>query len=230
MRSLAWLLLFTATSAYRVTEYEEERCTHNGLLFHHLADTNSCHKLNVRVASSILVKIDNFHDDQYQLNVYDNDDCTGDIVGAISDLNGCMDLYSPDNNRAGRSVKLTTKPASTEPGKKRGSASENFEAGRPFNGHFLTGGSLLEVPVARGRFRFVWPSDCSDNGTYCDDNAIGMFCAGSLAELLAQEEADRLAALESETWHDRLLNQGGSLFNRAYAAVADWGERLLRVN
>ncbi|RJE26837.1 hypothetical protein PHISCL_00862 [Aspergillus sclerotialis] len=210
MRSLSWFLLFTATNAYRVTEYSEERCTHKGLSFHHLADTKSCHGLDVPVTSSILVKIDNFHDDQYQLNVYENDDCTGDIVGAISDLNGCMDLYSPDNNRMGRSVALTAIP---DPGKERHSASENFEAGRTFNGNYLTGGGdLIAIPIARDNFRLVRASDRLDDGTY-DNDAIETFYAGSLGELLSREDTDRLTALKSQAWDEWLLNQNDSFFN-----------------
>lgn len=228
MRSLSWFLFFIATNAYRVTEYSEERCTRKGLSFHHLAHTKSCHGLNVPVTSSILVKIDNFHDDQYQLNVYDNDDCTGDIVGTISDLNGCMNLYSPDNNRTGRSVALTAIPDSTDPGKKQHLTSENFEAGRTFNGNYLTGGGdLIAIPIARDNFRLVQPSDRLDDGTYCND-AIETFRAGSLGELLSQEDANRLTALKSQTWHKWLLNQNDSFFNRAYE-VAQWVELALVV-
>ncbi|RMJ23657.1 hypothetical protein PHISP_05476 [Aspergillus sp. HF37] len=229
MRSLVWLLLFMTTWAYWVTEYNEERCTHNGCRAYQLADANTCQKLDICVASSILVKIDNFHDDQYELNVYENNDCTGDVAGSISNLNGCMNLFSHDSNRVGRSVKLTPKSASTEPERQRGSASENFEAGRLFNAPFLADKSLLVVPVERGAFQFNRRSDRCDDGTYCS-NAIEIFRTGPLGELLAQEEADKLAALESEKWHEKLLNQGGFYFKQAYAAVADWGERLLRAD
>ena len=220
MLSLSWFLLFIATNAYWVTEYSEERCTHKGLSFHHLADTKSCHGLNTPVTSSILVKIDNFYDNQYQLNVYDNDNCTGDIIGAINDLNGCMNLYPPNsNNRTGRSVALTTIPDSTNLGKKRYSASENFEAGRAFNGDYLIGGrdgDLIAIPIARDNFRIGQLSDRSDDGTY-RNGAIEIFYAGSLEELLLREDA----TLKSQTWHKWLLNQKGSFFYWAYK-VAQW--------
>ncbi|RJE16994.1 hypothetical protein PHISCL_10669, partial [Aspergillus sclerotialis] len=68
---LLWLLLFTTTSAYRVVEYDKARCTHNEFRSYQVihANNNVCQKINVRVASSILVKVDNFYDDQYQLSV-----------------------------------------------------------------------------------------------------------------------------------------------------------------
>lgn len=239
MLSLVWLLLFTATSAYRIMEYDRERCTHNGFRSYQLAHANNaCQKLNVRVASSILVKLDNVHDDQYQLNVYDNNDCTGDAVGAISNLNGCMNLFSLDNNRVGRSVKLTPRAALTEP--ERESTGKGFEAGLLFNADDFGKENKIMVPIARGVFQHVNRSDRSDDGTYRDD-AIESFFPKSLKRLLAEEaqeswdnldadeyiDADEFELLASEKWHERLLNQGGFYFNRAYAAAADWGEWLI---
>ncbi|KAE8423073.1 hypothetical protein BDV36DRAFT_279561 [Aspergillus pseudocaelatus] len=71
--------LFTATLGYRLFEYTGERCTGSNL--------------NEGVASSLLVKIDNVHDDLYQVNVYENEDCTGSILGAIANTNGCLNLH-----------------------------------------------------------------------------------------------------------------------------------------
>lgn len=231
-----WLLLFTTTSAYRVTEYDKERCTHNEFRSYQVLHTNNnaCQKLNVRVASSILVKVDNFYDDQHQLTVYDNNDCTGDIVGRLSNNNGCMSLFSLDDNRVGRSVQLVPKSALTKP--ERQSNGQGFEAGDSYNVDAL--GEFM-VPIARGSFEYVDRADRSDDGTYRGE-AIETFFSGSLKGLRADEElmswdnliagkyvgAGEFEALAEEKWHERLLIQGGFYFNRVYAAVMDWGEQL----
>jgi hypothetical protein len=235
MLSLVWLLLFTVSWAYRVMEYDMERCTHNAFRTHHLADPSACTKLNVRVASSILVKINNIHDDQYQLNVYDNNDCTGDVVGTLRNLNGCMDLFSPDDNRVGRSVKLTQASASVATDPERDWASKRFEADQMFNVDTLEENKFM-APIARGVFQYVERSDRSDDGTY-RGKVIELFFPQSLKRLLAQEardawddyDADQFEQLASETRYERLLNQAGFYYNRVYAEVADWGERLVRV-
>lgn len=66
--------------------------------------------INVRVASSILVKVDNFYDGQHQLTVYDNDDCTGDIVESLNNNNGCLSLFSLDDGRVEGRYKSSQNP------------------------------------------------------------------------------------------------------------------------
>lgn len=78
LRSFIYSALF-ATSAlgYRVSEYTGERCTGSEVGFHQLAGPSGCDSLRSGVASSVFVKVDNVHDDQYAINVYDKGDSSG---------------------------------------------------------------------------------------------------------------------------------------------------------
>lgn len=179
-----WLLLFTTSLAYQVMEFDNPHCTYNKFSSRHLAHLDVCAELNTLVASSILVKVDNLYDDQRELNVYDRKDCTGEVVATISNLNGCMDLDTPGNDRVGMSVKVTSKSTSTlekEP------TSKGFDAVLTHNLNFPTSHrwkDMLAVPVSYGVFRIIKISDCSDDGTCCD-GTMEMFCAKSLEGLLA---------------------------------------------
>lgn len=240
MHSIIWTLLFTATAAYRIMEFSQNKCSHREFRAHHLAEANSCAKLEPRVSSSILVKVDNIHDGEYQLKVYDSKDCTGDVVGSISNLNGCMDLFAGDH--VGRSVMLT--PIEKKPADPA-AFTRAFNTGRNYNMHLDKTGHVLDVPISYGVFRMIRPSP-TDDGTYLDEE-IADFLPKPLKHVLALDVAravpdegrdiDELQQAvdaeyhrqDEEKWHEAFLSQAQYVSNKVYAAAAGWGERVLGV-
>lgn len=96
-------MLVTITWAYRISEYKSKHCTGEQVGVHRLAGPSACDKLDISVAESVLVKIDNVHDNQYQFILYDNEDCTGSVVGTIANTNGCLSLDALESH-VGKSV------------------------------------------------------------------------------------------------------------------------------
>ncbi|KAI9370348.1 hypothetical protein BJX61DRAFT_544720 [Aspergillus egyptiacus] len=171
--SSAYLAIF-ATSAlgYRIFEYTGERCTGSQVGLHRLAGPSGCDQLNNGIASSVLVKIDNIHDDQYAVNVYDNDDCTGSIVGHIRNMNGCLNL-SPFST-VGQSIKVIPAQQSAKMHAIVGpSASEGFETDYLYNLR-SSNAEQMKVPIAHGLFRTVDKANHTENGVY-ENEAFDIF-------------------------------------------------------
>ncbi|OJJ72262.1 hypothetical protein ASPBRDRAFT_89566, partial [Aspergillus brasiliensis CBS 101740] len=165
--SLIFSALFATTLGYRLFEYSGERCTGSQVGLLRLAGPSACNKLNEGVATSLLVKIDNVHDDQYSVNVYDTDDCTGSIVGTIQNMNGCLNLYA-FSNVVGKSVQVVPVPQ-----KRDATESEGFETDYLYNLP-PPDDEHLKVPIAHGLFRTVEKSNRTDDGAYVNE-AFGMF-------------------------------------------------------
>ncbi|KAE8382642.1 hypothetical protein BDV26DRAFT_277819 [Aspergillus bertholletiae] len=160
-RFFLYLSLFTATLGYRLFEYTGERCTGSNVGLHRLAGPSACAQLNKGVASSLLVKIDNVHDDLYQVNVYENKDCTGSIVGAIANTNGCLNLHI--FSAVGKSVQVV--PVS----KKRNTSNiRGFETDSLYNLDEGIDGEI-QVPIMHGGFSPAQKSYHSEDGTYLDE-------------------------------------------------------------
>ncbi|GIK02200.1 hypothetical protein Aspvir_006245 [Aspergillus viridinutans] len=140
---------------------------------HQLAGSSACNKLNEGVALSLLTKIDNVHDDQYSVNVYPNDDCTGHVVGTIQNMNGCLNnLYAPSNT-VGKSVQLV--PVSKESDTPISKSSEtDYLYNLPVQDE-----EHMKVPIAHGLFRSVEKANHTEDGTYVDE-AFGMFLTTDL--------------------------------------------------
>ncbi|GKZ27739.1 hypothetical protein AbraCBS73388_005470 [Aspergillus brasiliensis] len=154
-RSLILSALFATTLGYRLFEYSGERCTGSQVGLLRLAGPSACNKLNEGVATSLLVKIDNVHDDQYSVNVYDTDDCTGSIVGTVHNMNGCLNLYA-FSNVVGKSVQVVPAPQ-----KRDATESEGFETDYLYN---------LPPPDDE----HLKKSNHTDDGAYVNE-AFGMF-------------------------------------------------------
>ncbi|KAE8385146.1 hypothetical protein ETB97_006324 [Aspergillus alliaceus] len=107
-RSLIYSALFVTILGYRLCDYTDERCTGAQVRLHQLAGPSACNKLHEGITSSLLVKIDNVHDGQYSVNVYENDNCTGAIVGTIQNLNGCLNNLHAFNNKSVQVVSMST--------------------------------------------------------------------------------------------------------------------------
>ncbi|KAE8381260.1 hypothetical protein BDV26DRAFT_278849 [Aspergillus bertholletiae] len=145
-------LFVTTALGYRIFEYTDERCTGAQARLHHLAGPSSCERLNDGVTSSVLVKIDNIHDDQYAVNVYDDDDCTDSVVGYIRNMNGCL-TRSPFST-VGRSIKVV-------PIQKSAKMRD------------------ILVPIAHGLFRTVNEANHTEDGVYADE-AFDLFLPTNL--------------------------------------------------
>lgn len=150
-------------------EYTGEQCTGSQVGLHRLAGPSACDKLNDGVASSLLVKIDNVHDDQYTVNVYNNDDCTGPIVGTIQNMNGCLNLHA-FNSAVGKSVQVV--PVSK---KHDAPTTGGFETDYLYNLP-TQDEEHIKVPIAHGLFRTVDKSNHTSDGAYVDE-AFDMFLA-----------------------------------------------------
>jgi hypothetical protein len=171
-RSFVYSALFATTLGYRLFEYTGERCTGAEVGVHRLAGPSACNKLNEGVASSLLVKIDNVHDDQYSVNVYENDDCTGPIVGTIQNTNGCLNLHA-FSNAVGKSVQVVPVSMAFDT-----PTSENFETDYLYNLP-AQDEEHMKVPIAHGLFRTVDKANHTDDGAYVDE-AFGMFLTSDL--------------------------------------------------
>jgi len=86
-----------------VLEFTDERCTGAQVGIHRIAEPSTSTVLNEDVSTSILVKLDNFNDDQYIVKVHDTDDCTENIVGTITGLNGYLNI---SQNATGKAVQV----------------------------------------------------------------------------------------------------------------------------
>ncbi|OGM51269.1 hypothetical protein ABOM_000283 [Aspergillus bombycis] len=158
---LLYSSLFTATLGYRLFEYTSERCTGSKVGLHRLAGPSACAQLNKGVVSSLLVKIDNIHDGLHQVNVYENEDCTGSIVGAIASTNGCLDFHV--FSAVGKSVQVV------HARKKRDTADiRGFETDSLYNLDEGIDGEI-QVPIMHGGFSPAQKSYHSEDGTYLDE-------------------------------------------------------------
>lgn len=165
-------LCATSALGYRISEYTGERCTGSEVGLHRLAGPSGCDNLNHGVASSLFVKIDNIHDEQYAVNVYDKDDCGGSIVGHIHNANGCLNL-APFST-VGKSIRVV--PAKTSAKMRNtpdASASEKFETDYLYNLRALKK-DQIKVPIAHGLFRTADKTNHTEDGFYADE-AFGMF-------------------------------------------------------
>lgn len=199
-------MLVTSTWAYRISEYKSERCTGEQVGVHRLAGPSACDKLNIGVAESVLVKIDNAHDNQYQVIVYDNEDCTGSVVGTIANTNGCLNLDAFESH-VGKSVKVV--PVSSNQ-QKRESVGNGFDIGPMYNFDGHTNGEELMVPLMHGGFHAVKRFNHSDNGTYMDE-AIATFYPLTLEHLLDLEDLWSGSSKSSKTTSANELNNSSPI-------------------
>lgn len=187
---LVLLVLVATTTGYRLTEYTGNRCTKAEAGFHRLAGATACSKLNATDAKSILVKVDNVYDDRHSVIVYENDDCTGSILGVIENMNGCLNLHGL-NNVVGRSVKAI-------PGTMESTvfANEGFETNYLYNLPAQDRSHVM-VPIAHAFFRTVDITNHADDGTY-DDEAFDIFITTELDHVLRLESNVVMPLAESE--------------------------------
>ncbi|GMG43088.1 hypothetical protein BDV35DRAFT_217052 [Aspergillus flavus] len=191
LRFVLYSSLFAATLGYRLFEYTGERCTGSNVGLHRLAGPSGCAQLNDGVASSLLVKIDNVHDDLYQVNVYENEDCTGSIVGAIANTNGCLNLHV--FNTVGKSVEVVSVS------KKRNTSDiGGFETDSLYNLDEGIDGEI-QVPIMHGGFSTAEKSYHSEDGTYLDE----------AFDLWIPHEVDRHSMIK-DLWFHKLDEEGPS--------------------
>ncbi|PYH75268.1 uncharacterized protein BO88DRAFT_421558 [Aspergillus vadensis CBS 113365] len=179
LRLLVFSVLVATGLGYRLTEYTGKRCTKAEAGFHRLAGATACNKINYTDAKSILVKVDNVYDDQHSVIVYENDDCTGSILGVLENMNGCLNLHGL-NNVVGRSVKIISGTVESTV-----FANEGFETNYLYNLPAQDRSHIM-VPIAHAFFRTVGITNHADDGTY-DDEAFDIFITTELDHVLRLE-------------------------------------------
>ncbi|OJJ77983.1 hypothetical protein ASPBRDRAFT_71255 [Aspergillus brasiliensis CBS 101740] len=157
LHALLFAVSFATAFEYHLAEYTGERCTGAETKLRHLPDPPACHKLN-HSAKTILMKTDNVHDDQHSVIVYENDDCTGSILGVIENMNGCLNLRGL-TNVVGRSIMVTSGTARSED-----SLNEYFEADYLYNSPAQFENQRL-FPIAHASFGTVDESNHGGAGT-----------------------------------------------------------------
>ncbi|KAJ5482988.1 hypothetical protein N7539_006434 [Penicillium diatomitis] len=182
LRSLILPALVGFAQAYRLFEYVGERCTGEEVGVLRLAGPSACTKLAEGVASSVLVKIDNIHDDLYEVNVYDHEDCTGSIVGTIANFNGCLDLEI-FHNAPGKAVQVIPVSRKRDPSV---SVNKGFVTDFQYNLAEETA-ETMKVPIMHGGFQTVSKTNHSEDGSYLDD-AFGVFLPLAEEDLNAVQE------------------------------------------
>lgn len=180
LRPLVYSALFATSLAYRVFEYAGDRCTGAQVGLHRLAGPSACTPLNEGVATSVLVKIDNVNNDKYTTVIYDTEDCTGAIVGSLTNFNGCLDLYA-FHNTVGKAVQVI--PASG----KRDNPNKGFVTDQQYN-LASKNETVMKVPIMRGGFYTSQKSNHSEDGTYLDE-AFDIFNPMTPEQLKEDDEA-----------------------------------------
>lgn len=225
MLPILWLLFLTSTAwGYRVFEYVGRRCTGEKLDTHRLAGPSACTKLDVGVTSAVLVKIDNVNDNQYNVVVYDTDDCSGSIVGSIANANGCLDLYAfPEH--VGKSVKVIPKQGL----EKRESTSQGFDTGSLYNYEATDRPGEIMVPVMHAGFHAVNTSDHSDDGTYLNE-AIEEYYSSTVEHVEEIEDVWRNGPKRAKSTtamtslNERAFNRANCRFSTLCQAAVQLGE------
>ncbi|GKZ24593.1 hypothetical protein AbraIFM66951_011996 [Aspergillus brasiliensis] len=154
LHALLFAVSFATAFEYQLAVYTGERCTGAETKLRHLPDPPACHKLNHSVTKSILMKSDNVHDDQHSVIVYEDDDCTGSILGMFENMNGCLNLRGL-TNVVGRSIMVTSGTTKSDE-----SPNEYFVADYLYNSPGRFGNQRLS-PIARA---FSGTGDGSSHG------------------------------------------------------------------
>ena len=193
LRSLVYSVIFATSLAYRVFEYTGDRCTGSQVGLHRLAGPSACTPLNEGVATSVLVKIDNVNDDKYTTVIYDTEDCTGAIVGSLTNFNGCLDLYA-FHNTVGKAVQVI--PASG----KRDDPNKGFVTDQQYN-LASKNETVMKVPIMHGGFYTSQKANHSEDGTYLDE-AFDVFNPMTPEQLKEADEAEpyELASTDSTNY------------------------------
>jgi hypothetical protein len=118
----------------------------------------------------------------------------GPIVGAIQNMNGCLNNLHASSNTVGKSVQVV--PVSQESDTP---TSESFETDYLYN---LTAedDELMEVPIAHGLFRKVDKANHAENGAYVDE-AFGIFLTTDL------EHVSSIQSIWANPIEDAALNE-----------------------
>lgn len=176
--SLVYSALFATSLAYRVLEFTGKRCTGAQVGIDRLVEPSTCTALNKGISNSVLAKIDNFNNDKYTLKVHDTDDCTGNIIGSITGLNGCLNI---SQNTAGKAVQVI--PVSSG----HDTPNKGFVTDHQYN-LASKNENVIKVPIMHAGFRTVQRSSRTENGTYLDES-FDIFDPMTLEQLRELDEA-----------------------------------------
>ncbi|KAE8140489.1 hypothetical protein BDV38DRAFT_279990 [Aspergillus pseudotamarii] len=180
MGPLLFFLLLPLTYGYHLFEYSGNECNGAPVLNYRLAGPSACQKLSYGTAESVLVKIDNVHDELYDVAFYDEEDCGGEVVSVIHNTNGCIDLYAMPGYTA-RSVRVQKHVTGKRDRRSQADPLLNYQIG---------GRDQPVTPIRKGVFVSYNSSNIDSEGTFQDD-IIHEFYP------FTQEEADEVAAIRT---------------------------------
>lgn len=154
-------------SSYRIFEYQGDKCNGPEINVHRLAGPSACTSLN-SITQSVFIKIDNIHDDQYDVVLCSSDSCDGRIVGLIHNTNGCLPADVPGFGKA-HSICVVQTSSQT---KKLCRADEELESDLEYNMDSLREGTI-QSPISPGVFVTIKKEDHDEDGFFTSDLAAG---------------------------------------------------------
>lgn len=160
-----FLSLFSScATSYRILEYNGKQCNSEQLNVHRLAGPSPCEKLSSGNAQSALVKIDNIHDNQYDVVLYSSETCDGQVIGLIHNANGCLPVDVPGFGTA-KSVRVV--PTSSQ--------AANYRRTDADSDPELNMGSIepgiIRSPIAPGVFVNINTKDHDEYGFFHSERA-----------------------------------------------------------
>ncbi|GLA13851.1 hypothetical protein AnigIFM62618_011106 [Aspergillus niger] len=153
-------------NSYRIFDYQGDKCNGAELNVHRLAGPSACTSLNIGITQSVFIKIDNIHDDQYDVVLHSSDSCDGRTVGLIHNTNGCLPADVPGFGKA-HSICVVQTSSQT---KKLCRADEELESDLEYNMDSLREGTI-QSPISPGVFVTIKKEDHDEDGFFTSDLA-----------------------------------------------------------
>ncbi|ODM16284.1 hypothetical protein SI65_08283 [Aspergillus cristatus] len=111
----------------------------------------------------------------WKIHLHDTDDCTENIVGTITGLNGCLNIFQ---NATGKAIQVI--PVSSD------ETTRGFVTDHQYN-LASKDEKVMKVPIMHAGFRTVQKSSGTENGTYLDE-AFDIFESTTLEQLRELDE------------------------------------------
>lgn len=170
MRPILFSFFAPVALGYHLFQYSGPECHGTAAGDYRLAGPSACQPLDYGTAQSVLVKIDNIHDDQYDVDFYNGDNCDGQIVRVLHNTNGCVDMFAMPGFTA-KSVRVRKHVSS-----KRDDAAWAADADSLLNYQGRSGSVASNAaqkktvtPLRQGVFVNYNASNVDSEGTYQDD-------------------------------------------------------------
>lgn len=157
-------LFSSCATSYRIFEYKGKQGNSEQLNVHRLAGPSPCERLSSGNAQSALVKIDNIHDNQYDVVLYSSETCDGQVIGLIHNANGCLPVDVPGfgTARSVRVVPTTSQAANYRRADVESDPELNMESIQP---------GTIQSPIAPGVFVNINIKDHDEDGSFHRESA-----------------------------------------------------------